>query len=352
MKILKYIASCGNSIELYNAIYSAVYLKKNENDVIIISPKDNYIDELVKKNKLNYQPVNFLLKSGFVRPPNPDIIEIYGFPTEIDSFIKRILNFKKPKILKIYTFPDQKTLSFLKSYHSFFNRIVVPVESLRDELVKNEIPFFKIQLIPPLLVMTRWESAKQIKPMTFLQRPYRILNVGRNYNEEDIKFFLLVAKEVLIKNDKVNFMIVGTKNENIREFARKLGISHKVDILGWRDDMPEVMAMTHIYVSTKQKPSISRSLMEAMASSVVCVIGDVAGMSDFINDYTGIIVKNRDLDDYVKNILSLISDPINMQNISSMAYAYAKANFSAEIITRVEELLYENLINEWSSRYL
>lgn len=352
MKILKYISNPGNSIETYNAIYSAVYLKKSENDIIIIASKDNYVEELIKKNKLNYQQINFFLKAGFIRIPNADIIEIYGCPSDADAFIKKLLEIRKPKILRLYNFLNFKDINFLKNYSNKFSIITVPTKSLENELIVNKIPSFKIRIIPPLLVMTRWESAKQIKPVTFLQRPYRILNVVRNYNEDDINFFLLIAKEILNINDKVNFMIVGTKNDNIREFARKLGISHKLDILGWRDDMPEIMAMAHIYVSTKQNPSISRSLIEAMASSVVCVVGDICGISDFINEYTGIVVKKRDLEEYVKNIVSLISDPITMQNISSMAYSYAKANFSVEIITRIEELLYEDIIFEWASKYL
>ncbi|MEM4368647.1 MAG: glycosyltransferase family 4 protein, partial [Candidatus Anstonellales archaeon] len=299
-----------------------------------------------------YQPINFLLTYGLSRIPNVDIIEVYGYSKNFEGFVKKLLSFKKPKIFRLLNFPDNKTIEFLKINLNFFSRIIVSSQSIKDELLFNQIPQLNIITLSPLLTMTRWESAKQIKPLTFLQRPYKILNVSRMCNDEDIKFFLLLAKEILSRNDKVNFMIVGKKDEKIREFARELGISHKVDILGWRDDMPEVMAMAHIYISTKASSSISRSLFEAMASGVVCVVPDVGGMSDFINEDTGIVVKRRNLNDYLKAVMTLISDPVSMQNISAMGYAYAKANFSAEVVSKVEELVYEEVITEWVSKYI
>lgn len=352
MIILKFITTTENNIDSYNALHSAVNLKKFENDVIIISAYDNFISEFCKKNRIKYQPLNFLLTSGLSRIPNADIIEIYGYSKNFEGFVKKLLSFKKPKIFRLLNFPDNKTIEFLKTNLNLFSRIIVSSQSVKDELLFNQIPQLNIIILSPLLTMTRWESAKQIKPVTFLQRPYKILNVSRIYNEDDISFFLLLAREILSRNDKVNFMIVGKKDEKIREFARELGISHKVDILGWRDDMPEVMAMAHIYVSSKASNSVSRSLFEAMASGVVCVVPDVGGLSDFINEYTGIVVKRRSLEEYVRAILSLITDPVSMQNISAMAYAYAKANFSAEVVSKVEELIYEDVIAEWVSRYV
>ncbi|MCX7641377.1 MAG: glycosyltransferase family 4 protein [Elusimicrobiales bacterium] len=352
MMILKFIANPGNNIESYNALYSAVYLTKYENTVVILSNKNTYIEEFCKKNKIKHQPVNFLLKAGLMRIPNADIIEIYGYSKEDEGFIRRLISTRKPKILRILSFPDINFIEFIKEYYNVFSKIIVASQSIKDELLFNQIDLFKILVLSPLLAMPRWESAKQIKPVTFLQRPYRIATVIRDYSEDALKLFLMIAKNVLDKNDKVNFMIVGTKDEKIREFARNLGISPKIDILGWRDDMPEVMAMTHIYVSTKSTPSISRSLIEAMASAVVCVVSDINGNSDFINEYNGIIVKKRNIEEYVKVIHSLLSEPVTMQNISAMAYAYAKANFSADIVSKVEEILYEEVINEWVSNYI
>ncbi len=352
MIILRYLNNSGNCIENYNALNSAVFLNKAGNDVIIISKKDSYIEDFCKKNKIKWREINLLLLSGILRLPNADLVEIYGYSKENDRFIKKLMALKKPKVMRVLNFADAEEKEFIKKNEHLFSKIIVSSQSVKDDLIFNQISPLRIMILSPLLVMTRWESAKQIKPVTIMQKPYRIGCVMRNFSEDDVNFFLFIAKEVLGKNDKVNFMIVGPKNEKIRELARKLGISHKVDILGWREDMPEVMAMLHIYVSTTTIPSVRRSLLEALASGVVCVVGNVDGVSDFIkNEYTGIIVNKRNLNEYVKNIISLVEDPITMNNISAMAFAYAKANFSAEVITKVEELVYEEIMAGWISKY-
>lgn len=352
MTILKFVSAPGNNIESYNALHSAVALIKLGNDVIVISARDEFISEFCKKNKIKHQTLSPFLLFGVSKIPTVDIIEIYGYLKDFDGFIKRLLSLKKPKIFRLFDFPDPKTVEFLKENINSFSRIIVSSQSIKEELAFYQIPQLNMIILSPLLAMTRWESAKQIKPITFLQRPYKILNVSRLFNYDDVRFFLLVAKEILSKNDNVDFMIVGKRDEKIRGFARELGISHKVDILGWRDDMPEVMAMAHIYVSTKASKAISRSLFEALSSAVVCVVPDVEGLRDFINEDTGVIVKKRDVSDYVRKILSLMADPISLQNISAMGYAYAKANFSSEIVSKVEELIYEEVMTEWISRYV
>ncbi len=353
MIILRYLNNFGNCIENYNALNSAVLLNKAGNDVIIISKKDSYIEDFCKKNKIKWREINFLLLSGILRLPNADLVEIYGYSKENDKFIKKLMSLKKPKIMRVLKFPDPDEKEFIRKNEHLFSKIIVSCQSVKDDLIFNQISPPRIMILSSLLAMARWESAKQIKPVTIMQKPYRIGCVMKEFSEDDVSFFLLIAKEVFSRNDKVNFMIVGPKNEKIRELARRLGISHKVDILGWRDDMPEVMAMLHIYVSTKTVPSVRRSLMEALASGVVCVVGNVAGVSDFIkNEYTGIIVNKRNVDEYVKSIVSLVEDPITMNNISAMAFAYAKANFSSDVITKVEELVYEETMSGWVSTYL
>lgn len=353
MIILKIINSDVEDIETYNAINSAVYHKKLGNDVIIMGPSSGYVSEFCKKNKIDYRRINLFYRSGLFSIPNTDIIEIYGYSNRNDSFIQRVFSIKKPKILRLFQIPDEETISFIKKNLSFFSRIIPITNTIKDFLLSVQIPQFNIVVLNPILVMTRWESAKQIKPMTFMKRPYRIAYVSKKERYDDAKFFLQIAHEVLKTNDNVNFMIVGPKNDKIREFARELGISHKIDILGWRGDMPEVMAMTHIYVSTKREMDYCRSIIEAMASSVVCVGPKLAFFSDFIqNDYTGITVEDRNLSEYVNAIKNLLSDPVNTQNISAMAYAYAKANFSAEVIVSVEDLIYEEVTTEYLSRMI
>ncbi|HOJ86641.1 MAG TPA: glycosyltransferase [Elusimicrobiales bacterium] len=348
MKIIKILNISSNSSEVYSAVSSAAYLSKRDHNVYIAGEKKSYARENAAKNKLNFIDLNIYSQLGFFKFPDCDIIEIYGYDKLNSFFLNKVFSLKTPKILRLTSFPSQDFIEFIKKKIDSISLITASVQSIKDELVFSEINPEKITVLNPILVMTRWESAKQIKPATFLQRPYRIATVYRKKDFETIKFFLTVAREVLKSNQNINFLIVGPKDDKIRDLAREWQISHKVDILGWREDMPEVMAMTHIYVKCDFSPNIPRSLIEAMGSSVVCLVSHVKGISDLvISDYNGVIANTRDVGSYVKNILSLINEPFKMQTISNTAYNYAKANFDAEISVKVDELIYENILMEY-----
>ncbi len=293
---------------------------------------------------------NKIYDSFFLKLPEVDIIEIYGYAVENFFVYKKIFSQDIPVVLKLYSFPDEATIKFIKQNISKISQILVICQSIKDELVFSLIDEEKIRVINPSLVITRWESAKQIKPATFLQRPYRISTVYRKKRFDDLKLFIIIAREILNFNHNVSFMIVGEKDEKLREIAREYGISHKLDMLGVRTDMPEVMAMAHMYVRTDLYPIVPRSLLEALASGVVCVIPHIKGLSDFVlSDNTGIIVNARDINDYVKNIVSIMNDPIKAQTISSNAFNYAKNNFDIRICLKMEEIIYEDIILKKSS---
>jgi glycosyltransferase involved in cell wall biosynthesis len=347
MKLIKFLNSNESSMESYNALNSASLLKAMGHSVYIMSAKSHYLNDFCNKNKITFVDMDFSIKLGFLKLPEVDIIEIYGYNLHNYLLLKKLISMNTPVILNIYSFPDNKFIEFIRDNINNFSKIIVPFESIKDELVFNDIDDDKIFVNNPLLLLSRWESAKQIKPAIFLKRPYRVITVYRKQNLDNIKFFLSVAKKILSLNQNINFSIIGLKNDALREYARELGISHKVDMLGWRDDIPEIMAMSHIYVRTDKSPDVSRSLIEAMASSVVCVVPQIKGISDvIISDYNGVIVEPENEKSYVKSIISLINEPIRMQNLSNMAYNYAKANFSSNIVVRVEEILCKDVIME------
>lgn len=343
MIVLKYVSSLDNSIEAYNALHSAVKLKKEFHKVILLCNSNSFISENCKKFRIDCIELGVKEKVGFLKIPYCDVIDIYDFKKSDFLILNKILNYSVPKFLRIYSFPDKGKLEFIRKNYSKVNALIVPSVSIKDELVFNGIPENTVRIFNPLLAMPRWESAKQIKPATFLQRPYRISYIYRNKRYESMKFFLDIAAGILDKVPNVNFMLVGPKDERIRNYARDLNISHKVDMLGIREDMPEVMAMTHIYVKIETEPYISRSLMEAMASSLVCVVPDIRCLSDFIiSDLNGVIVKPLNKKDYIDKIVSLLNDPAKMQNLSAMAYNYARANFSLDYNYKLDLIMYED----------
>jgi glycosyltransferase involved in cell wall biosynthesis len=128
--------------------------------------------------------------------------------------------------------------------------------------------------------------------------------------------------------------------------ARDLNISHKVDVLYERNDIPEVMAMMHIFVKTSVRDGLSMALIEAQASGVACVLPRLRGLSDFtVHERNGLLVEPGNHDAYVQSIIHLIENPQLCHNISRMAFDHVNFNMSVPAVANLLERLYEDAMN-------
>lgn len=342
MKILKIINEKEFNIENYNALNLAISLKKKGDEVILLCPEKSQISKEAKKNKIETLSFGLLESIGFAKLPKVDIIDIYSYFPTLPLVLKNLSKKNIPIFYHQISFPTKSEIKRLFDIQFMFSRILVSCQSIYDEMIFSGLSADKLFILPPALNITRWESAKLIKYAMFLKRPFRVGISYRVINYQELEIFLKTAQLVIKEEPDTNFMIVGPKYEKIRELARAMGISHKIDMLDWRTDMPEIMAMMHIYVKVKTSPVISRGLIEAMASGVACIIPEIQGLTDFIShDYSGLVVKDGTPQEYSKAILLLIKNPPLCQALSSMAYHYINNNLSLPVITNLLKVIYE-----------
>lgn len=331
-----------NCISAYNAETLSLFLKKAGHEIAVFCETDSYLFSQAQKYKIQVYPLSVSIKLGLKRLPPSDINDYFGYSFFLKGMLSKNKNIRTRSFLRVYDFYDYKDLKNISGLSGFFYKILPACESIKQDLIAVGINPEKLFVFYPVLNMTRWESAKLIKTAMFLKRPFKIGISYRKVNEESLVFFLKIARKTIDEISNIDFIMVGPKCEEIRQKARDLGISHRLDMLDWRTDMPEVMAMLHIFIKTETYPKISRSLIEAMASGVLCVLPRIKGLSDFIiNDFNGVIVQPESLSDYVNAIKRLINNPPLCQTMSTLAFNYINDNMSSQISTKLSQVLYE-----------
>lgn len=130
----------------------------------------------------------------------------------------------------------------------------------------------------------------------------------------------------------------GPDEEKLISLVDKLKIKHQIHFLGYRTDIKELLQASDIFLFTTQQEGLARSLMEAMASGLPCIVSRIRGNTDLLNDSDGGILCDS-LEDYIKAINKLSQDPI-LRKQMRMNNLEAIQHYSVGAISKKMEDIY------------
>lgn len=116
----------------------------------------------------------------------------------------------------------------------------------------------------------------------------------------------------LLKNRNVYLLIcgVGKEVENLKKFTIQMGIVDKIHFLGFRYDVKELLTVSNAFLFSSLQEGLPRSTMEAMAMGLPCIVSDIRGNRDLIdNGKGGYLIQAKDASGYAEAITALIENP-------------------------------------------
>ena len=103
---------------------------------------------------------------------------------------------------------------------------------------------------------------------------------------------------------------VGERQEALEAQARALGMADRTHFLGFRRDVPELLAASDVFVFPSLQEGLPVAQMEAMAAGLPCVVSDVRGNRDLIaRGEGGFLRAPRDARGFSEDIARLLEDP-------------------------------------------
>ena len=127
------------------------------------------------------------------------------------------------------------------------------------------------------------------------------LNVNKNHQ--------IVVKAVgELKDKTLHYVIAGKGNQDktLLNLAKEVGIENQFHLLGYRSDVPELYKMTDVYLLPSIREGLNVSVMEAMSSGLPCIVSDIRGNRDMIDEGKGgFLVDPLKQDSFETAILSI-----------------------------------------------
>lgn len=90
---------------------------------------------------------------------------------------------------------------------------------------------------------------------------------------------------------------VGEKEDHLRNIIMKKGMQNKVFLLGYRKDIPSILAVSDIYIHPSKREGLPVSIMEAMYQRLPVCCSDIRGNNDLIeHDLNGYLIDLKSSD--------------------------------------------------------
>lgn len=159
----------------------------------------------------------------------------------------------------------------------------------------------------------------------------------------------LVEAAALVARDRpdAHWLLVGDGEQRgeLERRCRALGLGGTIHFTGWRQDVPEILAASDVFVMPSLGEHFGRVLVEAMAMGKPVVATDAGGTPEIVLDgETGLLVPPAEPEPLARAVLALLNDGARAQRLGAAGRRRAEARFSLARHAAAVEALYDEVL--------
>lgn len=231
------------------------------------------------------------------------------------------------------------------------SRVVVVCDFVRKLLEGLGFAPEKMTRIYNGIEVTRFNAPPRTNLRKELGFPAETKLIGMVANVRQTKgheFFVRAARQVSDAHPEARFLAVGDVDERIgqglRELVRQLRLEDRFFFLGFKEDIPEILANLDVFVLSSTSEGFPLVVLEAMAAGKPVVVTRSGGPEEMIRDgRDGFLVPPADVDSLAAKISALLEDPGSAAALSHEARASITNKFSIIRMIDAYSALYERL---------
>lgn len=226
----------------------------------------------------------------------------------------------------------------IEKWLSKYTDTLITINTEDYELAKKELDAKQIELVYGVGIdankfsfdMSQQEKSELRKSLGLQEEDFVIIYVAELSKRKNQKMLIKAVMELISNGHKIKVLLPGsdTMNGYYQKMCQKLKIEKNVKFLGHRKDIPKLLKISDLYVSTSKQEGLPVNIMEAMVCELPIIATNCRGNSDLIdnliefNDIQGLKNKiekeymNRNkkiynIENYtLKNIIHLVTDKV------------------------------------------
>ena len=228
--------------------------------------------------------------------------------------------------------------------------IIAVCESIKRGLVARRIPADKIEVMYPSvdtdLFHPGLDGSAVRKELGLGPEHFLVTQIGQRSWKGNDDVVDAMARAVA-QAPHARLLVVGARMPSlIADRARSLGISEHVKILGYRDDVPQILAASDCCIDASwQGLGLTGTLPEALAVGRPVLASNLEGHPEVVRPgQTGFLFEPRDVAGIAESILALAADPERARAMGRTGRELALREFATRVRVERTEALYRRLL--------
>jgi glycosyltransferase involved in cell wall biosynthesis len=214
-----------------------------------------------------------------------------------------------------------------EDFEQFLLRFATRIIAVGENVGVDYRPLF------PKTVVTLPNAVNEIPPMTESDRlalrrdlignesTHILIAVGRLTEQKGLDDLIEAFAQVHVRFPQVKLILAGDGQlrNKLQAETDARGLQDHLHWLGVRNDVPQLLAASDIYVSAAHWEGLSIALLEAMSAGLVPVITEVGDAAKVVTPGSGFLVSPHKPDQLAAAICTLLENPADIRRMGESA---------------------------------
>lgn len=187
-----------------------------------------------------------------------------------------------------------------------------------------------------------YNEKAQLKLMLGLEQDKKYLIFVGELNANKNQSILIEMMDQLskIRKDVVLLLVGnGVLLNTYRQLIKVKGLEESVLLLGYRKDIPDLMRVSDIALSSSKREGLPVNLLEAMATGLPLIVSNCRGNRDLVEDgKNGYIAENSAVDEFIVAITRILDDEVLYKQLSQCSLISSEKYSLERVEVKMKEI--------------
>lgn len=175
-----------------------------------------------------------------------------------------------------------------------------------------------------------------------------LITVGRLTRQKGHIYLIDAVAEMMARSDKSAYLLIvgrGEEEAAIRRRIKSRGVGDRIILTGFRNDIPDLVAASDLFVFPSIWEGLGLAALEAMAAGTAVAASALPAIKEYISsDETGYLFPPKDARAMADALIQAVDNPERREALGRAGQSFVKKVFNADRVGKAYLELYRSIM--------